>query len=158
MKTIPLSQGKVTIVDDGDFEELSKYKWCASYEHDNWYATRHVRRSNGSRVNYRMHRQIMGVSDPKVFIDHINGDGLNNQRSNLRVATCSQNGRNRGKTKDNASGWKGVSRDRNRWKARLRHEGKLIHGGHFDTPIAAAQAYNTLALRYHGEFARLNEV
>ncbi|SRR5579871_347772 len=157
MKTIELTRGKDTIVDDEDFEELSKYKWCAKQNHNGcFYAGRKVRRSDGGRTARFMHRIIMNVTDPKLQIDHIDGNGLNNQRGNLRVATPSQNMRNRGKTKLNTSGYKGVSRRGNKWEAQLRHEGKLIYGGRFDTPIAAAAFYNWMALRFHGEYAVLN--
>ncbi len=159
MKTIPLSQRKVTIVDDGDFEELSKYKWHAHKDHSGrFYAVRNVRRSDGGWTTQPMHRVILGETDPKIQIDHISGDGLDNRRSNLRVATHSQNMRNRGKTKLNTSGYKGVTCNRNKWQTKIHHQGKTIHGGRFDTPIAAAAFYNWMALRFHGPYARLNEV
>lgn len=89
-------------------------------------------------------------------IDHRDGNGLNNQKSNLRVATCQQNNFNVPLTKRNKSGYEGVYKNRNSFIACIRIGGTLIHGGSFRTAIEAASKYNQLAKQHHGEFAWLN--
>ena len=111
MKEIKLTQGKVALVDDEDFDFLNQWKWCAHKDGNNFYAVR-VDYSNG-RANKKflsMHRVLLGLTDPKIFPDHKDGDGLNNQRYNLRIATPSQNVIN-SKTsgKDKTSIYRGVS-------------------------------------------------
>lgn len=96
------------------------------------------------------------VSGGKV--DHKNGNGLDNRRSNLRLATTQQNNFNVGITKRNTSGYKGVYPARNGFVATIRKSGKLYHGGTFKTALEAAKKYNELAKQYHGEFAWLNRV
>jgi len=95
MKTIPLTQGKVAIVDDEDYEELAKYKWCAIQAPNGlWYAQRHDPAQGGRRKTILMHRALMAGDSP-LEVDHINGDGLDNRRENLRLTTKSGNQRNR---------------------------------------------------------------
>lgn len=160
MKEITLTQGYVAMVDDEDFEYLNQWNWCAETKQKRKviYAKR-TRCSSGKRI--RMHRLIMGVADTsKPDIDHRDGNGLNNQKYNLRIATNSQNGMNRGANSNNTSGYKGVSKDKNRnenpWKAAIKHNDKRIHLGYYSTPEQAAQVYDTKALELYGEFAWLN--
>lgn len=154
MKTIPLTQGRVTVVDDCDFDYLMQWKWCVSHY---GYAVRTVWR-NG--VVY-MHREILTrAGKAGKFTDHIDQDKLNNVRHNLRPATKSQNMCNRGLQTNNPSGYKGVQwfkRD-SKWRARIKKDGKEVHLGYFDTKEEAAHVYNKVALKYHGEFACLNDV
>jgi hypothetical protein len=104
MKFIQLTQGKQAIVDDEDFELLSQFKWYAMKSGHNVYAAR----GGGKRRMELLHRLILGVTDSKIEVDHINGDGLDNRRSNLRVATHADNQHNPGTPTNNTSGYKGV--------------------------------------------------
>lgn len=107
----------------------------------------------------QLHRLIM---DPPsdMEIDHINGDRTDNRKSNLRICGKSENIKNVKKRKDNTSGWKGVRwlKNRRKWLACLQVDGKYKHLGHFNTPEEAAKAYNRGAIKYHGEFAKLNKI
>ncbi len=155
MREIPLTQGKVALVDDEDFEEISKYKWCASKGSRNchtYYAVRGYR-NHGSSVTESMHRRVMGF---KGHIDHIDGNGLNNQRENLREATSTQNMRNRHPRFKSTSSLKGVGLFRGKWRARIFLNGKETHLGVFNTEKEAGLAYDLAARKYFGEFAWLN--
>lgn len=101
-----------------------------------------------------MHQLFIDAS----VIDHKDGNGLNNVRSNLRDASSGQNNFNVGITKRNKSGYKGVYGYRGKYVACIRKSGKLIHGGSFVTAIDAAKKYNELAIEHHGEFAWLNKI
>lgn len=106
-----------------------------------------------------MHRVILGLKPgDKRQCDHIDGDGLNNQRSNLRVCTIQQNSQSRKKQKGTTSKYKGVSFDRQhrKWQVSIRVNHKHIHLGRFRSESAAARCYNKAALKYFGEFALTN--
>lgn len=161
-KEIPLTQGKIARVCDCHYQLVAGYKWSAARDTRNgkFRAERKAtleEQARGSPTLILMHAVINGT--PKGFpTDHVDGDTLNNQCSNLRTATARQNSRNRGKQKDNTSGYKGVSRYKhyNRWRATINDGTKWRHLGYFPSPEAAAHAYDHAAVRYHGEFARLN--
>lgn len=159
MRKIPLTQGKVALVDDADHEWLNQWKWTYGRS---GYAVR-GEYNGGNYKTIRMHRVIVSTPFGK-FTDHINGDKLNNQRSNLRICDKAQNGYNREKPLTNSSGYKGVQlHNKNKqlakpWKACMRVRGKYYHLGFFETPEEAAKAWNKAALKQHGEFARLNLV
>ena len=105
-----------------------------------------------------MHRLIMGVADPHVEIDHIDGDGLNNSRTNLRLCSHMENTRNQGLSKRNTSGFKGVSwnSDCKKWAAHISTgSGRNEYLGLFSSAEAAHEAYCAAALKYHGKFANL---
>jgi hypothetical protein len=158
-KEIPLTRGKIALVDDEDFEELNKYLWSAIRKRKIFYAIRTVLKADGGHMNIEMHQQILEVSDG-LKVDHINGNGLDNRRCNLRPCTNSQNLCNRGRTRNNTSGYKGVSWDKraHKWEASIGVDGKHKHLGRFDSREDAARAYNEAAKRLHGNFARLNEI
>lgn len=149
MAEIKLTQGKVAIVDDADYEWLSQFKWCLTAGK---YAGRCI---NGNVV--LMHR-IINKTPEGVWTDHINENKLDNRRSNLRDCTSAQNKANVTRRKDNTSGFKGVAVFRKKWQAYINKDGKRIHLGHFEKKEDAARAYNEAAVDIFGEFARLNNV
>lgn len=149
MKEINLTQGKVAIVDDGDFDWLSKWKWTYN---QNGYAVRNVKQGHKQTRIY-MHRAIMNAGRLKV--DHKDGDTLNNQRQNLRLCSQSQNIQNSRKRTDNTSGHKGVTfhRASGKWAASICTNGRRLHLGLFDSIEDAVVCYQSAADKYHGEFA-----
>lgn len=155
-RIIPLTQGKVTKVDQRDFEKLRNYKWCIRRERMTCYAIRNQRTRSGVKC-FIMHRVIMNPPEGMV-VDHINGDGLDNRRANLRVCTIQQNSCNRRIIEKGTSRYKGVSRSKGskKWRAIIYSKNEQIDLGHFETEIEAANAYDAAALKYHGRFARLN--
>lgn len=152
MKKIPLTQGKFAIVDDEDYRILSGYKWHVRERSNTFYARRFVRKG----VAVEMHREIMDF--PKCLeVDHRDGNGLNNLRANLRVATHSENMRNSCISKNNKTGFKGVSfaKREQKYRAVIYVESRMIHLGYFPAPEEAYAAYCAGATSHHGEFARL---
>lgn len=157
MKTIPLTQGRVALVDDEDFEMLSHWKWYFSGGYAR--SDNGCRRSRGrGRRHVGMHHLLM-LAGPGEQIDHRNGNGLDNQRGNLRLCSPQQNQANARIRVDNTSGFKGVRWNRSRpskWRAVIRRNGAPCHLGYFTDPIDAARAYDTAARELFGEFARVN--
>lgn len=155
MKEIKLTQGRVTLVDDEDYEYLNQFKWCAHKTPNTFYAVRNAY-INGKQVTVRMHAEILGISGG----DHADGDGLNNQRCNLRICTHQQNMWNRQIHKITKYKYIGVQLNPHggKWIARIRYNGKNIHIGSFVDEIDAAKAYNTKAIEFRGEFANLNKI
>lgn len=159
MKEIQLSkQGKhkgkyVTLVDDEDFEYLNQFNWYVMKHGNTFYAARCVP-FNGKQIINMMHGTLLNSKG----IDHVDLNGLNNQKSNLRFCTQSQNNMNRGKKKNAASKYKGVYFDKNarKWRADIRINSKPIYLGLFDSEIKAAKAYNRKAKELFKEFANLN--
>lgn len=159
MKLIPLSQGLFAKVDDEHYEWLMQWKWCASKNtnSDTFYAQRSDY-TGEKRKTVSMHRLILGLTDKNIHCDHVNRDGLDNQMSNLRPATRSQNLANRKSSANASSKYLGVARmKKNIWGAAICKEGKKTVKC-FRTEIEAAIAYNEMAKIVHGEFARLNEI
>ena len=157
-RRIPLTQGKFAIVDPEDYDKLAKYKWFAARFERGFYALRTAKDSKGRQRNVRMHREIMGEPKGKI-IDHINHDGLDNRRANLRVATRQQNTWNKRKQRGNCSSqYKGVTwfKRAGKWQARITCNGKSIFIGYFDDQISAARAYDVKAAELYGDYAALN--
>jgi hypothetical protein len=157
VKEIPLTgkygHGRAALVDDEDYALISQYRWYARMISSKIYAFTSSR--CGPRVVDRpigMHELITGYD----LTDHKNGDGLDNRRENLREATVAQNLRNRGCPVNNTSGFKGVSRKRDKWTAGIKANGVHKRLGGFATPEQAARAYDAMAIELHGEFACLN--
>jgi len=155
-KQIQLNNGVITIVDDEDYEYLNQWKWYLLKSHTNYYAIRTQRPENKL---LQLHRIVMKAKKGEI-IDHINGNKLDNRKSNLRICTQAQNNQNRKISKLNKSGYNGVSWSiRNKkWVAQIACENKKIHIGYYIDPIDAAKAFNNAAQKYHGEFAKLNEL
>jgi hypothetical protein len=152
-KELPLTQGKIAIVDDGDFLEVSRWKWTwTPNQRGDGYAARWERHGK-RRIKIYLHRFLMDA-EPGQQVDHVNGDSMDNRRANLRVCTAMQNYANRRCTTGATSRYRGVYRDRRRgrWCARV-SDAWL---GSFDSEEAAARAYDTAAVKRFGEFARLN--
>ncbi len=157
MKRIKLSQGKFALVNNEDFDWLNKFKWFTLKYKQLYYAIRTIWKSDGKRYTIRMHREIMQAQKGQE-IDHRNGDGLDNQRVNLRFCTHAQNIQNSRKLKNCSSKYKGVcwyKRDKV-WIAYIRPNRKQIHLGYYQKEIKAAEAYNRKASELFGEFANLN--
>lgn len=152
---IYLTKGKVALVDDGDFEYLNQWRWSFA----GGTAGNYARRNNhgDGRKTILMHRLIMNAPDG-VLVDHRDGNGLNNQKSNLRLCTHAQNMANRLSLTNSTSGYRGVSYHKGRgfWVAYISHNNKQIHLGKYATAEEAAHAYDAAAQRLQGEFARLN--
>jgi hypothetical protein len=145
------------LIDDSFYPHLKDYKWGILKRNN----LRHAYRRKNNR-NLYMHHEILPIKKGQC-IDHINGNGLDNRLENLRIATKMENGRNRGKTKRNTSGYKGVSlkKDCKRskpYRATIVVNRKQIFLGNYKTAKEAAKAYNLAARMFHGNFAKLNEV
>lgn len=160
MKQIYLTQNQIALVDDEDYEFLVNF--------NSWCATTHKRRKTFYAVsskmvgdkckNFFMHRLLLNISSNDLFVDHIDGNGLNNQRSNLRICTRNENQQNRPKNKNNKSGYKGVywNTERGKWQADIMVDKKKVYLGRFDNVELAAKAYKDAALKYHAEYANIN--
>ena len=154
MKTIRLTQSKVALVDDEDFERVNQYQWhVAKNKGTLWYA---AARPDGHKREY-MHRFILNLG-PGEMTDHKNGDGLDNRKENLRRCSNSENAHNSKLHGDNHSGFRGVSlhRPTNKWQTHIRINGQKVNLGYYANKIDAAKAYDQAAQKYFGEFARLN--
>lgn len=156
MKNIPLTQGEVALVDDENFEKVCTYKW---YLHNSGYGARRGRK--GERSVVFLHHQISGIPEDGLQTDHINRDRLDNRKSNLRVATRSQNCANRAKPNiETSSEYKGVYFDyqSGRWRSVIEIEGKKKSIGRFSKEQDAALAYNKAAINLFGTYAKLNKI
>jgi len=154
-KSIPLTKGKFAIVDDEDFEWLNQWVWHAEKSGNTFYAVRNKTIGYKRKTVLKMHRVIMNTPEG-METDHIDMDGLNNQKSNLRNATKAQNRKNRIVQRNNHTGYKGVGKDGRYYRARIKVNGKTKLLGYFVTAKEAAWAYDEAAAKYHGEYARLN--
>ncbi len=160
MREILLTQGKVAFVDDTDYEELSKHKWCAhKHSSGNFYAMRMPTQINGKRHTIYMAREILGLKHgDKRQADHIDHNTLNNCQVNLRVCTNQQNQMNQKSHLNKTSQFKGVSwnKQHNKWYAQIMINGITKSLGFWNTEEVAALAYDMVAIREFGDFAHLN--
>lgn len=160
-KIIPLTREKQAIVDDGDYDMLvAMGKWMAFKGNGGWYAARNrsMREKRSGMAHFIFMHNVILSPPLGMTVDHIDRNGLNNIRSNMRFATKSQQVVNRELQSSNKSGYRGVSfdKERGKWSAEIRSERKRIHLGRFETIIQAALAYDVVAIILHGEFAQLN--
>ena len=149
---IKLTQGKVALIDDVDINIVNQYQW--SYDPKGYAMT------NGKdRRTIRMHRLIMLIPEG-MEIDHIDGNGLNNVRNNLRIVTHAENMLNRKLNTNNSSGYKAGTwkADPKKWAAQIQFDGKNHVLGYYEDKLDAAKAYNIAAIKYHNVHARLNKI
>ena len=151
MREIQLTQGRITFVDDDDFEDLNKNTWGVTKG-----AVDRVIWDSGNRRHEVMSRRIMKCPPDRV-VDHIDGNPLNNQRSNLRICIPSENQRNRRMPSINTSGFKGVTwhKQCQKWQSQIGHYNKNYHLGLFDTKEEAYEAYKRKSKELHGEYAKI---
>lgn len=159
MVKVPLTRGYVAIVDDCDAERVLPHSWRVDMAHNSLrYARASLgRRSDGDRRDVQLHRFILDAP-ADVLVDHRNHDGLDNRRSNLRLATASENSSNRRSLPGATSAFLGVTwhRQAQRWQAAIKKDRRSKYLGLYESEIAAARAYDAAAQHIHGEFAQLN--
>ena len=156
MKKIKLTQGKYALIDDKDFDNLSTMSWQVHKLGNNYYAY-HCSNIKGKTKNIKMHRYLLNYPTG-MDIDHINGNGLDNRRENLRICTRSENLRNSKLRNNNTSGYKGVSwsKMRKKWIVQIRFDNKSKCLGFYSDKIRAAHIYDLVSLDYYGDYARTN--
>lgn len=156
VKEIKLHGGNVALVDDDDFDMLNSFVWYCATRKDGKSKTKYAIRTS-KNYTIAMHRQILDLKQfDKIQTDHIDRNGLNNQRNNLRLATVAQNVCNVAVTKRNKLGLKGISLVKGLFKVMLSHKRHNRLLGYFDTLDAAIACYDWAAKKYHGEFAYVN--
>ena len=162
MREIQLTKGYVALVDDEDYESISVYKWYAMVVTRtdgsfSVYAQSKIKKLDGNYITQGLHRIIMNAS-VGMQVDHINGNPLDNRRTNLRICSHSENQQNQRHKSGGTSKFKGVSWAKNsrKWRAQIRINWKVKCIGEFETEQEAAIAYNAAAFLLHGEFASIN--
>jgi hypothetical protein len=153
---IALTKGYEAVIDAADVPLVEGWNWYAQPGGRTVYAASKGA-ACGRRCRVFLHRLLLG--EPlDVFVDHVNSDGLDNRRANLRLASASQNQHNKAMQNNNTSGFKGVTWKANKrqWVARISCGGKSKHLGYFDTPEAAHFAYASASAAIHGEFGRVS--
>lgn len=160
MKLIPLSQGQHAMVDDEDYDFLIQYRWHAHKKpgEKTFYAKRITPYIEGKRTSYFMHREILKLTDKKIKVDHIDHNGLNCQRSNMRLCSDQENSRNKTKRKKGSSQYHGVfwHKAGKAWTASVAVDGKKVYLGLFKDETDAAIARDEAVKKHYGEFANLN--
>ena len=157
-KEVVLGNGGVALVSDEDFERVSRLRWRR------WVGPGEIpyviwrSKKNQRTVEVRLHRFILGLKKGEPMVDHANGDTFDNRRDNLRVCTAQQNIANKKPSTSNKSGFKGVwwRKAKRKWVASIKISGKQIWLGSYAIKADAARAYNLAAVKFFGEFARLN--
>ena len=154
-RTLKLSQGAFALVDEDDYERMNAVKWTLSGK----YAQRKIRMPDGSYTSELLHRAVLNA--PRTLeVDHINGDGLDNRKINLRLSTRSQNRAHSTLRKSTKTGFKGVYNNHRtkKFRASIKADSRKYNIGTFATAEEAARAYDREALRLHGEFAVTNQM
>lgn len=155
MKRIPLTQGFFAIVDDEDYERVSKFKWRAIVQGKSVHAARMIW-NKGKQLHIKMHRFILNAPDG-MFVDHINYNCLDNKRVNIRLCTPQESSYHRRGIANSSSKYKGIWRaGTKKWQAQIKHNNKAIYIGQYNNEIKAAKAYDVKARELFGKFAELN--
>lgn len=156
-RKVPLKNGLYAIIDEDDYKFISYFRWSIRECPHTTYAFCNIRDQDMKWTTCSMHRFIM--SSPKgLIIDHINHDGLDNRKDNLRICSAAENVRNSRGKRIRKHKYKGIrwNKGSNKWESKIVFNRKEIYLGGFDSPELAAKAYNSGATKYHGEFACLN--
>lgn len=158
MELVILSKGFKTIIDKEDYKFVNSFKWYACQKDNRYYASRTVRygnRKDNKKHHLFLHRILLNAPEG-IFVDHINGNSLDNRKNNLRLCSNKENSRNR-KIKNK---YKGIKKNLNckTWSARITVDQIELYLGCFKNDIDAAMAYNEAAIKYFGKFAKLNDV
>lgn len=164
MKEIQLTRGYVALVDDEDYAMLSMKSWHANIQRGGRLVYAVCGQYDPIKKKtvglYKMHRIIMGITDPSLQVDHISHNTLDNRKCNLRVCTNKENIKNRRPLPNKSSKFKGVyfNKKLSKWLVALKVDGKILYGGCFNDECEAATEYNRMAEIHHGEYAYLNTI
>jgi len=156
MKEIPLTKGYVALVDDEDYEWLMQFKWHANARTQRYVRAVRTQRTHGSKPTMVYMHRVIANAPLGMFVDHKNGNPLDNRRQNIRICKKSENNTNVGKRTDNTSGYIGVSKNGSGFMAIIHVSGEIKYLGTFRTAVEAAIVRDKAALMYRGDFARLN--
>ncbi len=149
-----ISKKYITTFDIEDYSIVSKYRWYIINNHS---STNQYAHTNINNKTVRLHRYILDISSPNILVDHIDGNGLNNSKHNLRICTThSHNNANSFRTKSNVTGYQGVNISGNKFTAVIKYMNKKIHIGTFNSPELAHKAYCDKGFELYGEFFRVN--
>jgi hypothetical protein len=157
---IPLSQGKFTIIDIEDVDKVKKYEWTFFKSKHHKYGYVISKKKINNKKKWLLHRYILDIKNPKIYIDHKNGNSLDNRKGNMRLCTHQQNLCNGKKTLNKTSVYKGVCFKKNskKWYAQITVNGKTKYLGYFYNQLEAAKIYDIKAIEYFGEFALTNKM
>lgn len=159
MKLLKLTKGKQALLDDQDYDWAKQFKWCAVHSGNTYYVQRRPG-PEGKQLTLILHRELLRlIKGDKREIDHINGNGLDNRRINLRICSHRENTLNKNKKNSHSSSkFKGVSWDKQhgKWHSQLWDGEKNIHLGRYHSELEAAQAYDVAAKKYFGDYAKTN--
>lgn len=150
--------GFIAIVDDDDFEQINQYKWFLQRGYARRQQHVYLGVNKYENVTFSMHRMIMGLTDPKIEVDHINHNKLDNRKCNLRICNRNGNVQNTSSCRNSSSKYIGVCWDKRDkvWIATVKHNGKQVYRAYFKNEVDAAKERDRVASIYHGEFANLN--
>jgi hypothetical protein len=156
IRQMQTGNGVTFFIDETDAEKIAPYRWHARVDRGGtWRITTTIVAADGKKTTPYLPRLILNAPADRL-VDHKDGNGLNNTRSNLRLATRAQNNRNRRINKTASGGFKGVVRRDSSWEARIRADGARMQLGRFKSAEEAARMYDSAACHFYGEFARLN--